>query len=312
MDRDANYVAVGAFVLLVVAMTVSFVFWYTNQRDKHSYQRYEIYFAGSVSGLTEGASVRYLGVNVGKVWRMTIEPAHRDRVLVVTDIDSTAPLDNRTLASLALQGITGLLFLDLEQDPNPATAGPLAQGAHYPVIRSTPSDFDRLLKNLPALAVSMAESVDRLNRLLSAGNIAAIKTTLDGMSLARERLPATIHGVELMATDMRSAAQAVHDAAADLQSMAASAGPDIKAAVAKVRVLSDNLAATSQRLDQFVADNGPGISSFTSRSLPELERLLRETSAAARDFRELSRSLKDNPSQLIYEPNSRGLEVARF
>jgi ABC-type transporter Mla subunit MlaD len=46
MDRDANYVAVGAFVLLVIAMAVSFVFWYTDQQDKHTYQRYEIYFPG--------------------------------------------------------------------------------------------------------------------------------------------------------------------------------------------------------------------------------------------------------------------------
>ena len=46
MDRDANYVAVGAFVLLVIAMAVSFVFWYTDQQDKRTYQRYEIYFPG--------------------------------------------------------------------------------------------------------------------------------------------------------------------------------------------------------------------------------------------------------------------------
>jgi phospholipid/cholesterol/gamma-HCH transport system substrate-binding protein len=107
MDRDANYVAVGAFVLLVIAMAVAFVFWYTDQRDKRTYQRYEIYFEGSVSGLTDGGTVRYLGVNVGKVKRMVIEPDHRDRVLVITDIDSTAPLDNRTLASLTLQGCHG-------------------------------------------------------------------------------------------------------------------------------------------------------------------------------------------------------------
>jgi phospholipid/cholesterol/gamma-HCH transport system substrate-binding protein len=36
MDRDANYVAVGAFVLLVIAMAVSFVFWYTDQQDKRT------------------------------------------------------------------------------------------------------------------------------------------------------------------------------------------------------------------------------------------------------------------------------------
>ena len=39
--------------------------------------------------------------------------------------------------------------------------------------------------------------------------------------------------------------------------------------------------------------------------------LLRESRQAARDFRDLSRSLKQNPSQLIYEPNYRGVEVAK-
>ena len=39
--------------------------------------------------------------------------------------------------------------------------------------------------------------------------------------------------------------------------------------------------------------------------------LLRESRQAARDFRDLSRSLKQNPSQLIYEPNYRGVEVSR-
>ncbi len=36
---------------------------------------------------------------------------------VIADIDSSAPIDDRTLASLSLQGITGLLFIDLQQDP---------------------------------------------------------------------------------------------------------------------------------------------------------------------------------------------------
>ncbi len=309
MDRDANYVAVGAFVLLVIAMAVAFVFWYTDHRDKRSYQRYEIYFQGSVSGLADGAPVRYLGVKVGAVKRMTVDPDHRDRVLVITDIDSRAPLDNRTLATLSLQGVTGLLFIDLQQDTNAAMAGPLATGAEYPVIRSTPSQFDVLINNLPGLAVRMVESVDRFNRLLSDGNLNAVKKTLENVSLASERLPATVRGMEEMASDMRNAAHEVRDAADDLQSVMVSAGPDIKAAVANIRALSDNLAATSRRLDQLVADSGPGISSFMNHGLPELERLLRETRAAARDFHDLSRSLKENPSQLIYQPNYRGVEV---
>ena len=34
MERDANYVAVGAFTLLVIAMAVAFVLWYSDSGDK--------------------------------------------------------------------------------------------------------------------------------------------------------------------------------------------------------------------------------------------------------------------------------------
>ncbi len=55
MEREANYAAVGAFVLLVVAMAVLFVYWYSDSVDPRDYTRYEVYFDGSVSGLTRAA-----------------------------------------------------------------------------------------------------------------------------------------------------------------------------------------------------------------------------------------------------------------
>src|SRR5258706_15950987 len=92
MDRDANYVAVGAFVLLVIAMAVSFVFWYTEQQDKRTYQRYEIYFPGSVSRLTARSPVRYIGVAVGKVVRIMLDPQQRRTVQGIAAVGSTAPI----------------------------------------------------------------------------------------------------------------------------------------------------------------------------------------------------------------------------
>ena len=43
------------------------------------------------------------------------------------------------------------------------------------------------------------------------------------------------------------------------------------------------------------------IRSFTREGLPELERFLREGRSAAREFRDLSRSLREDPSQLLYQ-----------
>jgi phospholipid/cholesterol/gamma-HCH transport system substrate-binding protein len=302
---------VGAFVLLVAAMAVSFVFWYTDEQDKRTYQRYEIYFDGSVSGLSAGSPVRYLGVDVGKVKRILLDPQQRKRVLVLVDIDSTAPLDNRTLALLSLQGVTGLLFIDLEQDKEARVAGALPQGLNYPIIRSAPSELERLLSSLPNLANHVIELVGHVNQVFSEENIRAFHDTLDNARRASERLPETLRDAQQLVADMRAASHDVQVAADDIHEIASSSEPSLKRALDNVDQVTQKLARTADRLDGFVAANEPGISHFTAQALPELEQLLRESRDAARDFRDLSRSLKQNPSQLIYESTYRGVEVPR-
>ena len=44
-------------------------------------------------------------------------------------------------------------------------------------------------------------------------------------------------------------------------------------------------------------------------SLFGVKRLMRETRQAAREFRDLSRSLQENPSQILYEPPESGVEI---
>ena len=109
MEREANYAAVGAFVLVVALAAALFVYWYSGTSVHRKYDHYEIYFNGSVSGLEQGAAVRYLGVRVGRVVEMRIDPRDAGRVEVIAAIDSTTPISPRTLAELDLQGVTGLL-----------------------------------------------------------------------------------------------------------------------------------------------------------------------------------------------------------
>ncbi len=311
MDRDTNYVVVGAFVLLVIGMAVSFVYWYTDQKDKRTYHRYEIYYDGTVSGLTAGSPVRFLGVDVGKVVRIMLEPKERKRVEVIADIDANAPIDSRTLALLSLQGVTGLLFIDLEEDSKSASTEPLQRGQRYPVIRSAPSDLDLLLRSLPALANHAIDLVDHMDQVFSADNVSAFKATLENARLTSERSPALLKEIGQLVADLKRASDEVDSAAADFRNVTDSSAPNLKSTLENIRRITASLASTSDRLNDFVAQNEPGLSRFTNQSLPQLERLLHESRDAAREFRELARSLKENPSQVLYEPNDRGVEVPR-
>ena len=117
MEREANYAAVGAFVLLVAVMAGLFVYWYAASREHRDYTRYEIYFDGSVSGLSEGGSVRYLGVDVGRVVRIRLDsagrprPGHRRHRLLHPGLRQHASRSSRS------QGVTGLLYIDLRASP---------------------------------------------------------------------------------------------------------------------------------------------------------------------------------------------------
>jgi phospholipid/cholesterol/gamma-HCH transport system substrate-binding protein len=311
MEREARYAAVGAFVLLVLTMAVLFVYWYAESHERRDYTRYEVYFEGSVSGLARGAPVRYLGVDVGRVVRMRIDPRNSGRVEVVVDIDSSAPVAPATLAELSLQGVTGLLYIDLTVSPPGRPLADAVPSLEYPVIRSARSNFDVFLASLPGLVGVVGDVADRISRILSNQNIAALSGALDNINQASATLPKTLRDIQALTADLSGAALEIKGAAAGVRRVTEQGGPELLAALQHIRVIADNLASTSAKLDQLVQDNRQDVRVFARDGLPELEQLLREGRAAAREFRELSHSLRENPSRLIYQPQTQATEIPR-
>ena len=311
MEREANYAAVGAFVVLVAIMAVLFVYWYSDSREHRDYQRYEVYFEGSVSGLERGAQVRYLGVDVGRVYSMRIDPRDSSRVQVLVDVDSTAPVSSKTVAELSLQGVTGLLYMDLTQDNGTRRLTKPVQSEKYPVIRSARSSFDVLLASLPDLVGLASDVADRASRMLSDRNIASVSNALANIDKASATLPQTLADTKALVADLREATSEVRDVARQANQVVGTAGPEVVTAMNRVRTVAENLTDASANLSKLVEENRQDIRSFTREGLPELERFLREGRSAAREFRDLSRTLREDPSQILYQPPQQGVTIPR-
>jgi phospholipid/cholesterol/gamma-HCH transport system substrate-binding protein len=311
MEREANYTAVGAFVLLIVTMAGLFVYWYAGSSDNRDYRRYEIYFEGSVSGLNRGSTVRYLGVEVGRVVAIRIDKRAADRVQVITDIDSQAPISENTLASLSLQGVTGLLYIDLLVNADANRRQESVPSEQYPVIDSVQSNFDRLLASLPDLVGRATEVVDRASRVLSDDNIKAFSQTMQNIETSSATLPGAMRDAAVVIADLKATLADVRVAAANARQFMETSGPNLAAASERFRAISENLARTTTGLDQLMTAHREDLGFFMRDSLPEIERLLRDSRSAAQEFRELSRSLKADPSQLLYEPSYKGVEIPR-
>ncbi len=312
MEREANYLAVGSFVLLVLVMGVLFVYWYSDSREHHDYARYEIYFDGSISGLSEGGPVRYLGVDVGRVQRIVIDPRAANRVQVVADIDATTPISPQTLAQLSLQGVTGVLYIDLRQERETDNARRILAAVpseRYPVIRSEHSDLDQLLSSLPSLAAHLNELVDRGSEVLSDTNIQSLNRIVGNLDKATAGLPRSARELDNLLASVQTSTQEAGTLISEIHGPAVSASTELLAVVQKLRATSDNLERASGKLDAFISDNRGQLSGFVQQALPQVEALLRDSREAAQQIRELSSSLRENPSRLIYQAPVTGVSI---
>jgi len=311
MERSANYAAVGAFVLIVTLVGALFVYWYTDAREHRDYNRYEVYFEGTVSGLERGSAVRYLGVGVGRVESMRIDPRDSSRVMVVIDVDATTPVSKKTVAELSLQGVTGLLYVDLLQPKHEHNDLLDVPSFQYPVIRSRESRLQLFLQDLPGLATRVGDVVERADRLLSDQNLSAFSNTLANVNKASNGLPQTLHDVNDLLSELRAATGQISASARDLRTILDTAGPDVESTISRLHAVADNIAKATDLIDRIIADNRSDIRSFTRDGLPELERFLHEGRAAAEEIRALSASLRENPSQLLYQQAPKGVEIPR-
>ena len=310
MEREANYVAVGTFMLVVIAMATVFVLWYSNARERREYQPYEVYFTGSVSGLNEGSTVRYLGVNVGRVSKIRLDSRDPKRVQVLVELDASTPIKPTTLARLTMQGVTGLLFIDLSQAmPDARGAMPAVPSERYPVIRSVASDLDLFLSGLPELVSQATYVTNRINRVLSDDNIGALTDSLASVRTAAATLPALSRDAGRMTADLRVLIEQARQSAAKLGTMMDSSGPEVIKTAEGLRRAADHLAATSERVDSLLARHEPDLDRFASQGLGDLQSLVRESRDAATEVRALARSLRENPARVLYEQPAPGVSI---
>lgn len=310
MERRANYAAVGAFVLLAIGLAGAFVYWYSEGRDARNYQRYEIYFPGSVTGLSEGSSVRYLGVEVGKVRRIRLDPRSPGRVQILADIDQAAPITPTTAANLSMLSFaTGLLYIDLRQVSNAADMLPPVPSERYPVINSVRSGIDAFLSALPELAGNIAEVLDSAQQILSSENADAITSIVQNLHKASEGLPATMARLDQLLGEVGEATREARRLAQGLGAVTGDVGEQVRRVADRLQVTAGYLEQAGEGINQILSDNRDGVAQFTQQGLPQLTRTLESAEGAVEELRALAQQLRENPSQLIYQSPSRGVEV---
>jgi phospholipid/cholesterol/gamma-HCH transport system substrate-binding protein len=311
METRADYVAVGAFVLVILVGVLIAVLWLARVEFNREFAFYDIYFSNSVAGLAPGSAVNYNGIRIGRVTELRIDPQNLQRVRATIELDQTAPIKQDATASLTTQGLTGATYIEISggsADALPLTAQP---GQRYPVIESRQSGLQLVFASAPEVLASVLDVANRLRDILDDKNRATITEMLDnlrrltGAAAARSNeidsifvdAAATMHG-------LRQTLASVNEMLVDLRQMVGEKG-DMRLALKDIDEASRKLDQFEGHLDALVQENRPPLREFTGRGLNELSQLLVDARGLVAGLTRLVDDIERDPSRFLFGSNRR-------
>lgn len=296
MEDKVNYALVGVFVLALGATLIAGVLWLAaGIGGQKRYAPYQSIFNESVAGLSINAPVRYLGVGVGKVRDITLDPQHPQQVRLLLDIEHGTPIKEDTLAVLKSQGLTGIAYIELDG----GSAGSpelVAKGDEtVPVIASKPSLTARLEADAETVLSSLTRTSAALTATLSPENRAALSRTLTDTATLMHTLAQQQAAIS---AGIASTARAASNAARASEKL----GPaiaQISQSAAAVQKMADQIARTGANADRAVTAAATDVRRVGSETLPALDNVLAELNLLAASLRRLSEQTERNPSSVL-------------
>ncbi len=167
MENDGHYFFEGLFILgLALAATV-FAIW-LGSPGRHDDVLYRIHFAESVSGLAVGDPVKFRGVDAGTVKSIINDPDNAQLVQVDVRLRNETPVKTDTRASLAIKGITGVIYVELNGGAKTAkTLLAVTPPGQLPEIPSEKSGLKAMLDELPKVVAKFSAIEDQTKKVVT-------------------------------------------------------------------------------------------------------------------------------------------------
>ena len=312
MSAKANYFKLGLFIIVAVVLGIGAVLVLGANKLFRKKFIIETYLNQSVQGIDVGSKVKYRGVAIGNIRRITFtknrytspdnsQPVRHSYVMLEIEL-TTLPfsgMNEDTLrqelpteikhglrARLTSQGVTGTSYLEIDYlDPEKYPALPIDWEPAHPYIPSAESAFSRI--------VSSAEEVFNQLQSIDFMKIASgVERLIDSLDRKVDQLPLDRIGtnaVQLL-TEVRNSNRQVQELLSRPE--IGSAIKDLASAVASLRRTAEapaltnsvvQLERTLRRLDQVVAGKGDDLESALS-NLRTLTENLKELSENAKRF----------------------------
>jgi phospholipid/cholesterol/gamma-HCH transport system substrate-binding protein len=293
MESRSHALMTGLFTIALLVAAVLAGLWFN--RDRSERVPYEIATTQSIPGLNPQAVVRYRGLEVGRVDEILFDPRVTGQILIKLAVDTGSPVTTTTFASLGYQGVTGIAFVQLDDDH---TGSPLLRSDPQRPARIPlrPGLLDQLEKRGLAILDRTEKIVVNLDKLMSPENQQTIIGAFDNIGKAAEaygaiparlgptldRLPALTGKLDTLATSATSTVRNFDKLATGLQ---APDGP-----IARLNTTVDRVGSSLEGVT----------SDLELQTLPHLNEMTDEAKSSLRAVKRTASSLSDRPQSLLF------------
>lgn len=332
METRANHLLIGIFMLVLVGAALVFILWLARYTGDREFAFYDIYFTDSVAGLGVGGDVRFNGIKVGEVAEIDIDHENPNRVRVLARVNKDTPVRADSIASLQLQGITGLSFVQITGGTRGAPLLEYKRGEPPPQIQSRPSEIAQLLERAPELLMKGTELLERTTQIVGPENQRLITQILTDVASLTGQISALgpeiqriVKNVDQTSADFAAAASAVRattqrvdQVAAEAERTLASARATIggvdtlvrtevtdavrqaKVTIAEFRETAQGFSNAARTLDALVSENRDNIDEFMNDGLAQVTRFLSDARQLMASLNRLAGRLDEDPSRLLF------------
>ncbi|MBN2461324.1 MAG: MCE family protein [Candidatus Cloacimonetes bacterium] len=174
MVSKTQKLRLGVFIVIISALMLFFIIMVAGKSLMEKRDYYHIIYKDvSVSGLQIGGTVKYYGINIGRVEDISIDTKDVRNVIVAISIKRGTPVKEDVEASLIPVGITGLLQVELRGGSNEART--LLPGSE---INAGTSTFESITSKAEVLSNKIEILLNNLAEITSAENREKINNIL--------------------------------------------------------------------------------------------------------------------------------------
>jgi len=278
MKARTQKIRLGIFIFISSVILASLILFFAASQILEKTDTYYItYHNVSVSGLEVGSPVNYLGIKIGTISNITIDPGDVSSIIVELALQKGTPIKTDAYADIVSLGITGLKTIQIRGGSNEAEF--LSKGEF---IKAGASAAEEITGKASVIAEKTEMVINNLQMFTTPENIKKFSDAAENINLLAGQLTTTIQLVDTLLKENRT---------------------EVRETIQTTTLVASNINESSLKLKQTINNINNIIQSDTIQEIlsnaHDISQLLKQSNL--RKFIENLALVTDQTRQLLYK-----------